>query len=599
MTDKQLLLQNQALQLTNLELTATNVNYAVEVNDGDVERKARIQAANLTHNEEETNLSAVDAKMMDNKQGRRAQFTAVDMKAKYGKREISLTQIDVNKGTGTDKATVMAANVTRDAEGNTRALAMTNAGAGQTFNIPIKGSGGIEMKHEGTIYKQDEHGEEIFHVFTVSPYSAAMRAEKCKAIKKAKKFFFSTEIPRHVKLRIFWKTSLLLFYVFQFLYPLITFLVDRQYVLYNLVCIGIGLIGFLLQCLEFDQLYADLKDICGKLDCCKTCKCEECCSCSCECCSSPIRRIISVVVNEILLYATVICTLMGFINERTWELESFWSYVDCFLLLYSVLMDVLVPRVYYLRWLSGAISKLLKQYHIARNKVNVSGCNDCCTKYITPLRFTPVFVVFVIILHFSMLGSITVRIYADNFFGQLNITRNGTEYMEEVIRPEVGMYNVERHTWFTILGGIVVPFLSIATYFIINQYWLWQPLHYTVNESSGFVPQNSLIKSMSDADKWMIFAFDPIAWIFMVPLIASFITFCVFAAGRDYDSSVLDGQFPIWISATYILSYIFMCFSFLVANFQTVAFGLFIYVQPCCCFIVLLQCFRRPQYRVH
>ena len=72
-----------------LEVDDTNNKYAVELKDGDVERKARMQAAKLTHNEQETKLSAVDAKLMDNKQGTRAQVTSVDMKVKNNKTEIS------------------------------------------------------------------------------------------------------------------------------------------------------------------------------------------------------------------------------------------------------------------------------------------------------------------------------------------------------------------------------------------------------------------------------------------------------------------------------------------------------------------------------
>lgn len=221
-----------------------------------------------------------------------------------------------------------------------------------------------------------------------------------------------------------------------------------------------------------------------------------------------------------------------------------------------------------------------------------------CTRCITPLRFTPLFIILVIIMQFCMLGFVAIRVYADNFFTQVNTTRNGTEYMEEVERPEVGMYHVNKHTWYTIVGGIVVPFLSVITYFIINQYWLWQPLHYTGNHTSRVVPKHSFIESMTNKDKWIIFAFDPAAWIAMVILLASFIAFCVFASGFDYDGSIFDGRLPVWVYGAYFLCYIFMCFSFMIANIQTVAFGMVIYVQPCCCLIVLIQAFRGPRYHI-
>jgi len=104
-----------------------------------------------------------------------------------------------------------------------------------------------------------------------------------------------------------------------------------------------------------------------------------------------------------------------------------------------------------------------------------------------------------------------------------------------------------------------------------------------------------MIGSMTDADKWIIFAFDPVAWVAMVVLLASFIAFCVFASIENYDA----GYFPGWVDGIYIFSYIFMSISFVGANMQTVAFGAFIYFQPCCLCIVLFQMFRRPRYRVH
>ena len=614
-SDKKSLIQNQAQRGAQVELGAANINYALEIKDQDVESKARIQEARLTHNQQETNLRAVDAKFMKNKQGARAQITSVDVKVKNNKTEISASQVNIRKDANNDKAIVTAANITEDAQGNVTKFAMTNAGAGKSFNIPIKGDkeiGGVTVKHKSTVLIEEQGQQKLFHVFSISPYDSNIRAEKWETLKKLNELF--SKVPHQLKIRICWKISLLIFFIFQFLYPLITFLVDRNYIVYNLVCIGIGGFGFLLQLLEFDQLYKDIKSIYG---CCKskdfelehtnckdsensdgdaTCKCKER---FCKSCPSAIREIASIFFNEVLLYATVICTIMGFINEQTWELKNFWSYVDCLLLAYSIVMEVFLPRWFYLRWICGTINTLRNEYFNARKwKKCVCSCNGMCTRYVTPLQYTPVFVVMVIILQTSMLGSITVRVYLDNFLGQTNSTLNGTEYIEEVTIPENGQYHVNTYTWYTIVGGIVVPFLSIATYFIINQYWLWQPLRYIGQHTSGFVPKNTMIGSMTDADKWLIFAFDPVAWVAMVLLLASFIAFCVFASGNDYDD-LYDPNSPSWIGAIYVYSYIFMFLSFTGANIQTVLFGLFIYFQPCCLVVVLVQMFRRPRYRVH
>ena len=187
MSDKKSLIQNQALQGTQLELASANINYAAELKDEDVERKAHIQAARLIHNEQETNLGAVDAKFMNNKQGTRAQVTSVDMKAKNNKTEISLTQLSVKKDAKDDaKVILTAANITKDAEGNTTKVAMTNAGAGQSFNIPIKGNkdiGGVTVKHEFTVIKEEQGEQKLFPIFSIFTYNSTVRAEKWEALK--------------------------------------------------------------------------------------------------------------------------------------------------------------------------------------------------------------------------------------------------------------------------------------------------------------------------------------------------------------------------------------------------------------------------------
>jgi len=122
-----------------------------------------------------------------------------------------------------------------------------------------------------------------------------------------------------------------------------------------LLCIGLGGFGFLL---EFGQLYRDLKEVCSICGCCRsrdlepgntdgttlddtTCKCRKE---FCKSCPGAVREIVSILFNEVLLYATVVCTIMGFINERTWELRNFWNYVDCLSLTYSTVMEVFLPR---------------------------------------------------------------------------------------------------------------------------------------------------------------------------------------------------------------------------------------------------------------
>ena len=109
------------------------------------------------------------------------------------------------------------------------------------------------------------------------------------------------------------------------------------------------------------------------------------------------------------------------------------------------------------------------------------------------------------------------------------------------MEPNVSMSKVIGLTWFMIMGGIAVPFLSIVTYFIINQYWVWEPLHYTGSHVPGGLSKQtrSYVETMSTSAKLVFYGFDPIAWIFMALLLGLFITFAVFSVVTEQ-----EGQFP-------------------------------------------------------
>ena len=310
--------------------------------------------------------------------------------------------------------------------------------------------------------------------------------------------------------------------------------------------------------------------------------------------SSIPRRFISNVIKITLVYAGLICALMGFINEQSWKLKSISSYVDCILLLYSIIVEALLPRFSDLRWLHDAICLLQTEYYNVRT--NMSECCSTCQRYLSPLRLAPIFGFLILILHLLMLGCIAARMYADNFFTMDNSTLNMTSFPEAMklinqtdeMESNVGMYKVFGFTWFMIIGGIAVPFLSIVTYFIINQYWVWEPLHYTGSHVPGGLSRQtrSYVESMSTSAKLVFYGFDPIAWIFMALLLGFFITFAVFSVVTGQ-----EGQFPDFINDIYSFCVVGIFPVFIVANIQTVLFGMVVaYMGPFCCLIIL--CYR-------
>lgn len=154
------------------------------------------------------------------------------------------------------------------------------------------------------------------------------------------------------------------------------------------------------------------------------------------------------------------------------------------------------------------------------------------------------------------------------------------------MKPKVGLYKVSIYTWFTILAGFAVPFLSVVTYSINNQYWIWTPLHYTRAHMPGGLSRTkrSYVESMGYCAKCMGYILDPIAWISNTLLLGLFIAFTVFsiAAGTDY-----VGEFPKLIDFIFSVCRVGIFFAFIIANIQTAMFALVLYNLPYICFLCL------------
>ena len=171
-----------------------------------------------------------------------------------------------------------------------------------------------------------------------------------------------------------------------------------------------------------------------------------------------------------------------------------------------------------------------------------------------------------------MIGCITLRLIADNAQRQ---------------------YQIHPFTWVAIFCGILIPFLSVAIYFIINQYWIWQPLIHLRNRNPEVTDRNVDVEGMIDRDKWIGYAFDPSAWIIMGALFLAFIAFAVMTSRFDYDNTLSDDKTS---STVYYTCYSTTLILFLAANIQTIAFILFIIVQPCLGCLPFVKGYRRLKY---
>ena len=135
-------------------------------------------------------------------------------------------------------------------------------------------------------------------------------------------------------IQLFTKSLLFVYFLIQLIYPFIIIGVEQENYPYNLTCALISLLGLLSQLFDIPDLvnlfqkligcirarsYNEVKD----LDTCCSCDHHKKCNFIKDGCSWFTENL-----SESLVYPALICNLMGFINERTWEFDEGLDYFD-------------------------------------------------------------------------------------------------------------------------------------------------------------------------------------------------------------------------------------------------------------------------------
>lgn len=197
----------------------------------------------------------MDAKIKNDKQGT---LTLVSANAKENAEvSVNVTKVTTEKDACGGNV-VTAANLTKDAQGNTRMTAITNAGAGETVKVPAKeGGGGVELTHEATVVTEDEGGEQkAFKIYKVSMYSNKIRNEKWLAWNYALEFM--RKLPKRPGWDFCRHLILLIFFTFLFLYPTIILIITKEFDALNVISLAIGAIGFAEEIYGIDRLFINM-----------------------------------------------------------------------------------------------------------------------------------------------------------------------------------------------------------------------------------------------------------------------------------------------------------------------------------------------------
>ena len=223
-------------------------------------------------------------------------------------------------------------------------------------------------------------------------------------------------------------------------------------------------------------------------------------------------------LEEIIIYPSLICNLYGFVNERGWEFNSAFDGFDFLLTLVSFFMDAIWAK----------INHIYVLYQLVKSTVNIQERNKIYS-YITPFNLFVPFSAGLAVAHTLMVALIAIRIHADNF--------NTISHKNESGK---GDYSVAPYTRYMIFCGAYLPLMSGACYIILNKHWFLQ-ISWILHNGEDACHKMHYLNIISMPTRVKLFGFlrDKYAYIAVATFAPMFIAFHTGGFLRDYDPDVL------------------------------------------------------------
>ena len=177
-------------------------------------------------------------------------------------------------------------------------------------------------------------------------------------------------------------------------------------------------------------------------------------------------------LGEFLLLPCVICSLIGFVTEKSWKFESTIAGFNFAMFIYTMCMDALYGKVYIIWLVQRIIRKSYNTYDDLRDESNDDGAKQW--RCVSPLYLTIPFAVMVALLHWLMLAIVGIRIYV----GEFVVDKDASD-----TEPKTGSYATSPYTWCMVFFSAYVPVASWVVYIILNKYWFLQ-LYSLINQFS-------------------------------------------------------------------------------------------------------------------
>ncbi|XP_062508623.1 uncharacterized protein LOC134184875 [Corticium candelabrum] len=257
------------------------------------------------------------------------------------------------------------------------------------------------------------------------------------------------------------KIAKLLFFLFQFIYPLVLFLLDIEDLSYNITCLVVGFIGIVKDgwetLTEIDERRKQNKtkkqieeqeSTTGATT--NQRKVEINVSTADEAEKEFRKRFKDVCLDlfeEVLIYPAIICDVFGFVNGEVYKFKRGTDYVDTILLIYGIALDLIDKQIRRIILLYRTWKALCDAYPSTQTR---GSCVLCCGN-----GFVPWFIVqfaFLAVVHFFMIAVVGFRCFYDN--------------------REEHDYTTTPESRFLIAAALCLPLVSIIMYVLMNKVWM-------------------------------------------------------------------------------------------------------------------------------
>lgn len=250
------------------------------------------------------------------------------------------------------------------------------------------------------------------------------------------------------------------------------------------------------------------------------------------------------------MFPSVICSLLGFINDRTWELNTGLKYFDFGLFALGIYADLVLVKGK-LIWKYLVFRYIVKTQ--LRSKGKTLGKYPCCNPY----NITLFYLILREIMHITMFGMVSCKSYADNF----------SSFTGKL--AEEGYVRIEGETWFAIIATWYMPSISFLYFIVVNMFMYYRTI-FLLSEAE---PDNSEVSVSTDLLLCSCTR-NPCAIILIYIVLPTYFAFNVTTDAETYDV-------PHALTAAWqVFQFIFNT-SFIIAHIQALVFHICFCQIPC------------------